>query len=277
MRLIAWLGLLGSFAVLGGCIKDTRVAKLNADGSGTITATTLMKNTALEMMREMAKAFGDAGGGAKTPDLFSEEEAKAKAAKMGEGVEFVSFEKLKTADEEGMKVVYSFKDITKVKISDQPETPEAGGPAPKPAKKDPITFKFAKQPSGNLLLTIVNPQGKEAQEPMKQDDKDQKEDKENEAMEAQLGQAKELLAGLKVSIQVEVAGKIVKTNSPHVSGSTVTILEMDFDKFLGDASKLKKLMKAQPKSLDEAKALIKDFPGVKVNRDPEITVEFAAP
>ncbi len=68
----------------------------------------------------------------------------------------------------------------------------------------------------------------------------------------------------------------VKLNADGSGTITVTLLEMDFDKMLGDPPKLKKAAGAQPKSLDEAKALIKDFPGVKVCLEPEIRVEFRA-
>jgi len=272
MRLIATLGLLCPFLALGGCMKETQAIKLNADGSGTITVTSLMKTAALKQMMEMAKAFG---GDEKQADLFSEEQAKAKAAKMGEGVELVSSEKIKTAEEEGAKCVYSFKDITKLKISDQPDQPGAGAPgAPRPPRKDPLTFKFARQGNGNLLLTVVNPPGKEPKELVKKEGDDPALGKDSEPDEAQLGMMKEMFGGFKISIQLEVAGKIVKTNSPHVNGSTVTLLEMDFDKMLGDMSKLKKIAQAQPKSLEDAKALMKDFPGMKIHVDPEITVEF---
>ena len=272
MRPTALLALLAASALLAGCLKETQVVKLNADGSGTVTVTSIMKTAAVEKMREMAKAFGGAEG--KTNDPFSEDQARKRAEKMGEGVEFVSCEKIKTADEEGLKSVYSFKDITKLKVSDQPETPQPGGPgAGAGPKKEPITFKFAKQASGNLLLTIVNPVGKDMKEPGGKEEKDEKED----VNDAQLGMMKEFLGGLKISVQLQVAGKIVKTNTPHVDGSTVTIIEMDFDKMLADSEKFKKLAKASPKSLDDAKALVKDFPGVKVCVDPEITVEFTAP
>lgn len=267
MRRLALLAALPAALLLSGCLKDNRVVKLNADGSGTITSTTLMKTASLEKMREMAKAFGGAEG--KQPDLFSEEQAKAAAAKMGEGVEFVSCEKLKTAEEEGLKAVYSFKDITKLKVSDEPNAPETGMPgAPRGEKKSPITFKFAKQANGNSLLTIVNPDAGEFKKPVKGEAPEDQGD-------AQLGMMKEIFGGFKISIQLEVAGKIVKTNTPHVNGSTVTIVEMDFDKMFADTERIKKLTKAQPQSLDEAKALLKDFPGVKVCMEPEVTVEFS--
>ena len=37
----------------------------------------------------------------------------------------------------------------------------------------------------------------------------------------------------------------------------------------------KKLAAAQPKTPEEAKGLLKDFPGVKFNFEPETTIEFS--
>ncbi len=280
MRTLRTLGILASVLAIAGCISDSQAVKLNADGSGTLTSTTVMKTAALEKMKkmieEMAKAFGGAQAQGKPPELFSEDEAKGKAAKMGEGVEFVSAEKIKTKDEEGIKATYKFKDITKLKIKSQPDPPGGGagpGLGPQAPQSDPITFKFARQAGGNLLLTVVNP-AKKAEAAAKEAPPAVPPGAEPPA-EAQLAMMKEMMGGLKMSLTVEVAGRIVKTNSPHVSGSTVTILEMDFDKMLGDMDKMKELMAASPKSLEEAKALMKEFPGVKVNLEPEVTVEFA--
>ena len=141
-----------------GCFSDHTTIKLNPDGSGTITSVTMMKAKALAQMKEMAKAFG--GENAKEPEFFTEKEAKEKAAKMGEGVTFVSREAIKDKDGEGQKVVYSFKDITKLKInevSDPPGSGAEGAPKTEAKKGEPITFKFSKLPNGNSLLTIVNP------------------------------------------------------------------------------------------------------------------------
>ena len=273
MNRIAALAACSLALLVHGCFSDTTVMKLNADGSGTLTVTTLMKASAIKQMKEMAKAFG--GENAKDPEFFTEKEAKDKAAKMGEDVTFVSREAIKTKDAEGHKVVYAFKDITKVKISEMSDPPGGGeGGFKTDAKKsDPITFKFAKLPGGNSLLTIVNPK-MEPPKPGAEAPAPDKPAQDGEVPEEQLAMMKEMMGGLKVSIQIEV-GKIVKTNSSHVQGSTVTVLEMDFDKLLGDMAKFKKLAAAQPKTPEEMKALVKDFPGVKVNLDPETTIEFA--
>jgi hypothetical protein len=269
MRSVAAATLCALSLFLAGCFTDKTMIKLNADGSGTIVVTTQMKTSAIEQMKQMAKAFG--GENAKEPELFTEKEAKEKAAKMGEGIEFVSYEPIKTKDAEGMKAAYSFKDIRKLKINEMTDPPGGGGgPGMKmQAKKStPVTFKYDKLPNGNTLLTILNP-GCDLKP-----DQNPPAGLPNELPDEQLAMMKEMMGGLLVSIQLEVPG-LVKTSSKCAEGSKITILEMDFDKFLSDPAKLKKLVAAQPKSNEEAKLLIKDFPGVKMTFEPETTIEFS--
>ena len=257
-----------------GCFSDSTTIKLNPDGSGTVVVVTTMKGKAIQQMKEMAKAFG--GENAKEPEFFTEKEAKDKAAKMGEGVQFVSREAIKNKDAEGAKVTYSFKDITKLKINEVSDPPGGGeGGLKTEAKKgEPIVFKFAKLGNGNSLLTIVNPK-MESKPAAGAEPKDPPPAPPGDVPEEQLAMMKEMMGGLKVSIQIEIAGKVVKTNSSHAKDSTVTVLEMDFDKVIGDAAKFKKLASVQPKTPEEAKALMKDFPGVKFNFEPETTIEFS--
>ncbi len=268
MRSLAAASLCALSLFLTGCFSDKTAIKVNADGSGTLVITTQMKASAIEQMKQMAKAFG--GENAKEPELFTEKEAKEKAAKMGEGIEFVSYEPIKTKDAEGMKASYSFKDIRKLKINEMTEPPGGGAPGMKAQvkKSTPVTFKLDKLPNGNNLLTIFNPPCD-----LKPDQNPPPGLPNGELPEEQLAMMKEMMGGLLVSIQLEVVG-LVKTNSKWAEGSKITILEMDFDKFLSDPAKLKKLVAAQPKSNEEAKLLMKDFPGVKMTLEPETTIEF---
>jgi hypothetical protein len=71
---------------------------------------------------------------------------------------------------------------------------------------------------------------------------------------------------------VDVLGTIVKTNSPHVQGSRVTLLEMDFKELLANEALLAKV--GQPSSIEEAKTLLAGVKGFKVNLDREVTIEF---
>jgi hypothetical protein len=83
---------------------------------------------------------------------------------------------------------------------------------------------------------------------------------------------KKLFEGLKVGIDVSVLGTIVKTNSPYVQGSTVTLLEMDFSELLTNDQLLSQI--GEPGSLEEAKALLKNVKGFKINLDREVAIEF---
>src|SRR5947199_4655115 len=83
------------------------------------------------------------------------------AAKMGEGVTFVSSRKIKTEQVEGFEATYAFKDITKLRISQKLGTPGPNEPGTAPDDDGEKTmFRFAKLPNGHSLLTTIFPQGK---------------------------------------------------------------------------------------------------------------------
>jgi hypothetical protein len=52
----------------------------------------------------------------------------------------------------------------------------------------------------------------------------------------------------------------------------VTLLEVDIDSVFGDEVLLEKLQSA--KTPDETKTILKSVPGLKMNLDPELTIEF---
>jgi hypothetical protein len=81
--------------------------------------------------------------------------------------------------------------------------------------------------------------------------------------------------GFKVGIDLEVVGSIVKTNAEYVSGSRLTLLEMDLAQLFQDQEKLKALQgKVGPgASLSEVKPYLKDVKGIKID-GPIVTVEF---
>jgi hypothetical protein len=84
---------------------------------------------------------------------------------------------------------------------------------------------------------------------------------------------KSLLAGAHVLLGVEPMGTLVRSSSPYVDGSRVTLLEVDLDQMLKDDTLIPRVQAA--KTPDEMKSIIKATPGLKINFDREITVEFA--
>jgi len=252
-----------------GCITALTNIKLRPDGSGTIEQTLSMSAAAAEQFASMAKGLGEMSPDAKkgaAPELFSEQDMKEAAGKFGEGVVFVSSTPIKTADRVGRIATYQFADITRLKIDQKPQTGDVPG-ASKTAAED-VLFRFARLPSGNPQLTVVFPEAKIEEARKKAADEGGKKTMDP----AQLAMVKKLFDGLKVGIDVEVLGTIVKTNSPYVQGSRVTLLEMDFSQLLANDELISQI--GEPGSLEEAKQLLKNVKGFKVNLDREVNIEF---
>jgi hypothetical protein len=272
IRLVA---LVAAAALTSGCITALTNIKVRPDGSGTIEQTLSMTAEAAKQVAELASGFGDPsekkkpGADVGLPDFFSEQSMKEAAGKLGEGVVFVSSKPIKTADRVGRVATYQFADITKVRIDQKPQTGDAmPGPDAKPGAED-VLFRFAKQPAGTSKLTVLFP---EPEFGKKKDGEADEKDEKKEADPQQLEMMKKMFDGLKVSIDLTVLGSIVTTNSPYVQGSTVTLLEMDFAQLLANDALMSKM--GQPKSLEEAKAMLKDVKGFKINLDREVAIEF---
>jgi hypothetical protein len=258
-----------------GCINFETLVKVKADGSGTIVQTMTMSAETTEMMKSMK---GDGGkvdiGKPMALEAKDIEQAKAEAAKMGEGVTFVKAEPIDTKEAKGMRTIYAFKDVTKLKVSQKPSSP--GGP-PAPGGKDvdeTVKFGFAKAANGNPVLTVTMPDLKAA---AAKGGTSKTAAKAPEAPPEAMAMMKEMFKGLRIAIAVEPEGRVVQTNSPFVEGSRVTLMEMNFDALLKDEAKLKQFSAAMDSgSMAEVKRLMKGLPGVKINLDPEVKIEFAA-
>lgn len=256
-----------------GCITALTTIHLKPDGSGTIDQTLSMSAAAAAQLASMMKGMRAEGSeAAGEMELFSEKEMREAAAKYGDGVTFVSSTPIKTAERVGRVASYRFSDITKLHIDQKPAAP---GPAAQVATSGPsedVLFKFGRQPSGTSVLTILFPEAelKKAHDKVSSDPNDEKKAKELDP--AALAMARQMFEGLKIGIDLDVQGTIVKTNSAYVQGSRVTLLEMDFSELLKNDALLKQA--AEPKSIEEAKKLLQGVKGFKVNLDPEVTVEF---
>jgi hypothetical protein len=154
--------------------------------------------------------------------------------------------------------------VSTLRISTQPAAP--GGlsintPALGPASES-ITFSLTHEANGNAVLHIFVP------EPNFLDALG------SPAAASQIGMVKTMLAGAKVLLMAEPAGTVARTSSPYVEGQRVTLLEVDLDEVLKDETLLPRLQAA--KTPDEAKAIVQSAPGLKINFDRDITIEFSA-
>lgn len=283
-QVIRVLGVVVILISLMGCMQVNTVIKLKSDSSGTIEETVLISKEAVKqmkaMMEQMANQMGKMGGKAdikKSFDIFDEAQLKMKASKMGEGVKYVSGKKVITDKFEGYKAVYAFIDINKIKINqnpgeNMPSSPGPGGGGATGKKKEFVKFQFIKGSPATLI--IKRPLGKKNSK-MKSSDKHFKPPQVNEQQEKMMmAQMKKMLEGMKVAITIDIDGTIIQTNATHRKGSRITLMEMDFGKLLGMPEKFKKFTKANPQTLEDAKKLMKDIPGIKVDLNKEIKIKF---
>ena len=265
-----------------GCVTSDTLIKLNTDGSGVVVQKTLMSTEMIAqlttMMQGLAQQMVGKEAGQKDMkmlELFNEENARAKAAKMGEGVRFVSSRKITVEGMEGQEAIYAFRDITKLKLNEKPEAPSMPGLQSSPSgnAREETTFRFSKLPNGHAQLVAVfsqSPPKKTSDEPEGEPSKAAK-----APTAEQLEQAKKFFAGFRIGMAVEVQGNLVRTNSVYQDGTKVTLLEMDFSELLSNDALLQQAAAIKGQNLEEAKELLKGLKGFKINLDPEVTIEFS--
>jgi len=273
------------FGTTSGCVTSDTLIKLNPDGGGIVVQKTLMSTEMISQLTAMMQGFAQqmAGGqeprqDPKTPELFNEKDARSRAAKMGEGVSFVSSRKIKLEGMEGQEATYAFSDVTKLKLSEKPETLSMPGLQTKSSEgASETTFRFSRLPNGHSLLTAVfgrqtskKASSEETEVPSPQTGKSTK-----APTAEQLEQAKKFFAGFRIGMAVEVQGNLVKTNSVFQEGAKVTLLEMDFSELLSNETLMQQAAVIKGQNLEEAKELVKGLKGFKINLDPEVMIEFS--
>jgi hypothetical protein len=264
-------------ALSAGCLSSTSIIHVRADGTGTVTNTILLKDSTLQLLNSLqasnsASAEGkkDAAQGPK--EFFSEEKMREMAPRLGDGVTFQSMQPLKESGWEGAKVTYAFSDISKVRFNMRSQaTPEMGSDS----KPELLTFRFARAAAGPANLTIVMPE--EALKKAMSGEAAKKPPSDQEALgKAMLEQFKSMFEGMKASVAVEVAGPIVKTNADHVTGSTVTLLAIDFNELMKTSGNLETFagLADGSVSIADARAKLKDVKGLVLTLQPEVMVAF---
>jgi len=251
------------------CLRSTTVVTIKPDGSGTIVQENGLSPQAMGMMKSMAASQGAQTTG--SPEIFGEAQARKTAESMG--VRFVSGEPIKTGQLEGYRANFAFDDIRKLQMK-MNEDPTGGAMGSTGSSSSTTPFGFAfEQNAASSLLTITLPQDKLPGGPLgamggKMGGTDAA--GADAAQTAQmLSMMKVMMQGLFVDVSLNVDGRIVKTNAPHVEGNRLTLLQLDFDKLLADEAAFQKLQSASDlKSLG-------GIAGLKVVTEPKLTIEFA--
>jgi len=260
---------LAASLVTAGCFQSTTVIRINSDGSGTIEQTTIVTDAALRQLRQLAAVGGESD---KPIDLFSTSEARQIAAKIGSDVTLVSSTRIKTAAGEGTKAIFAFPDINRLQLK---PGGDGAGMASMARGLDPsqLRFSLSRQTNGDALLRITMPPPKMPAAGRPTAPAGSGGSPQSHMSPEQLAMIKQMFAGMKIAIAVEPSGQLVKTSSPFVDGSRVTLLDLSFDDLLAHDAVFSRMQTAR--TLDDVKVAMKDIPGLRINLDPEITIEFA--
>jgi len=279
-----------ALATFSGCLQIEKLVKLKPDGSGTIEETLVMSKETVASLQKFTEGMAAQTAPATNPDekpgkkkkkattpapaafsLLDESKLKAEAEKMGEGVKFVSATKINDDKSDGYKAIFSFTDINKVKLDQNPGStmPSPGGKGANEgpngkSKKEPLTFHFTKGSPGELTISMPQP---DAKAPPAQPQT-------GETLDMAVQAMRQIFKDMKVTIAVEVQGTIQETNAEYHDASRVTLVSVDFNKLVENPDKLKTLAQQNPQTLQASKALLKDLDGVKLESSPEVKVKF---
>jgi hypothetical protein len=257
------VALIGLSVVASGCLNSASLIKVKPDGSGTLEQTMLVNTAAIKgLMAGMGGGQIKESGG-----VLNEAEFKRVGERMG--MRPVSLTPLKEGGFEGGKAIYAFDDITKVRVDQDPQVRSAGVTA-SGSSSNPIKFGLSRQGASSVLTITVDEKAADSATVRAQDAPSL-----DSIDPAMMQMIKTMFDGFRILIDVEVDGKIVKTNADYVEGSRVTLLEVDMAGVFADEAKLKALQsKVQPGStISELRPYLKDIKGVKINH-PAVTIEF---
>ena len=282
-------------AALTGCITFLTQINVRGDGSGTMVQTITMnpgqiKESVEGVAKQMGATTTEPKEGAKDKPAAEpveeplKEDLTGKAMDLGPGVTFVTAEKIETKTASGVRVTYAFKDINQLAVNPKPGA-AMGTEGAGASSKDALKFRLDRLPNGNAVLKIVMSQNT-PEAPKEQKATPPEIPKEETAtppaaspegvdMDTSM-MVMQMFKGLHMGMAVTVEGKLVKTNSPYVEGSKVTLMDIDFDQLLSDEKAFKAFSGKMDMTGDDRKMMeaLKGVKGVKITTDPEVSIEF---
>ena len=297
-------GLLVLSAALVGCVDETIELTVKGDGSGLLTRTVYLGKMLSSMGAAMPAGDGKAAAGGPRAQMMDKDKVTAAGKALGEGVAFESVKPLKHEDgREGFVAVYAVQDVNKLKVPTNPGTPAGGGgmmpggqrrrpggppkgpgaPGEKDKKGPPIIIRFTQGSPAKITITLPQPKDQPG-EATKPPAVKKPESPKAPPGGAELGQAmgemfKMAMADFRFRLCVKVDGTITNTNAKYVSKdkTTVTLMDMNVGKALGDEIAAKKLQAAgRIKTVAEAKEKLKDVPHIQFEPAEKVEIEFQA-
>lgn len=260
--------------IFTGCIEVKTLITVNGDGSGTIEETILMSDEVLQMMQGFSSAFTSDSAETQKFDIFDEKSLRENASNFGNGVVYLSGEKLKKENKEGFRALYSFSNLNEISLSKIPQNQVPLNLTETPGSD--YLFTFIKGSPSEILISI--PDMKDSSFQDEEEESDSGEDFTSadslDEDSALTQQALKLMKDAQISLAIRTGSSIVETNASFVDGPVITLFEVDFGKLLENKENFEQLIKFKPRDFDRVKELLKNIPGIRVETSKEVTVKF---
>ncbi len=261
--------LLATWAV--GCISVDSLVKVKADGTGTIEQTMLINSSAMGMMSMMGGGQDGADAKAKLDPavLFSNEKLQEEAAKLGDGVTFVSSAPVTQGEMKGVKAIYAFTDFNALKMSTA--MPDIGdGNTSMTGKGERLPLVLTKNAGSSLItLDLLSHMAGAGADAPKTTEGTPEMPKEMMAMLAPM------FKDMRVAVALEPQGTLVRTNATHVQGQRITLFDVAFGEIFADPAAVEKLEKlGSNPSMNDIRTTLKGMKGIRINDADKLEVEF---
>jgi hypothetical protein len=265
--------IVGAGLIMSGCLESNTVVTVEKDGSGTVEQTVYYPEMDLAAAGfQFGAGDGDAqgfefGDAPKKPTAEEElaktrAQAEKTAARMGEGVTLQSVDALPPRNgRKGVRIVYAFKDINKLRLSPLPDAQLGGGmqigdmpaqdfggqvapdgqagepqaPAA-PKENETIRFAFTSVPKPKLTIYTPDVTPPPSGGPAGADDPQAK------AMATMM--MKQMLDGMRLEMHVKLKGRLTDTNATYASrkSNAIGLYRFDFDKLVDNQAAIDKLL-----------------------------------
>ena len=272
-KLIFLFNIIFLSVLLAGCLQVDTTINLKKDGSGTINEKVLMSKTFVNMMKEFAMAFQDSATAAEEEfSLFKDEDIISDATEYGDDVKYLSHSFINNDEWEGYEAIYSFDDISKIKIQPDPDSKVAMS-EDETESEDGSEYYFFKFKKGDVSELIIDRPEIEFNKDSENGESSSEEV--TEQNEDELGEeALKMMDGMKINIAVKIDGEISSSNATYVDGSTITLFQMSLGEMMKDKEAFKEFQNKEPKNIEEMKQFIEKFPGMKIEIQKPVSVKF---
>lgn len=273
--------------LLSACFEYEQVVTVGADGSGSIRESSFIKGPAAAMMRSMDEQEKSEDGSLEvSTGVDTEQTARDRAGSFGEGVRFVSWERISEDEREGTIAVYEFDDVTALRLGtgppdmEEPGAMESEDEVEGEGDTEGIGFRFERQGAKRVLVAAFDFEGQDEPEEASEATSEGEEGDPMGEMMDDMAQGmtemmKPMLEGMRMRTVVEIDGEVLESDAPVDEGSRVVLMDMDFDTLMADEEGEAKFnaLGADP-SMGEVREALAGMPGITFPATDEVRIVF---